>query len=579
MGGSLVKASDYIAEVLYAQGVRCVFEVAGGMITHLIDSIHYQQKIRLISVHHKQAAAFAAEASARVTGVPGVALATSGPGAVNLLTGIGSCYYDSTPAVFITGQVNTHEQRGDRPVRQLGFQETDIVTMAGPVTKAAHRVTSAAQLPRVLAAAFATATEGRPGPVLVDVPMDVQNTDMTGELAAVEESVTGGGSADSQLSAEVGELLSAVARAQRPLILVGGGLRAARARGLFREVVDRLGVPVVNSLQAVDALPYDHPLRVGLIGTYGNRWANLGVAGSDLLIVLGSRLDIRQTGGNVPSWRGDRAIYHVDCDAGEVGNRVTGCRSIIADLGDVLQQVAEQLQNRELPARPEWNSELQQLRRDWPDTAELGEISGINPNQLMHQLSRASDRACAFTTDVGQNQMWAAQSLELLGEQQLVNSGGMGAMGFGLPAAIGACIACDGRPVVAIAGDGGFQMNLQELQTVAHHGLPVKMVVVDNRCYGMVRQFQESYFEERYPSTYWGYSAPDFAAVAGAFGIAAHRVEDPAQAECALGLLWEHPDRPFLLQVMVDAMANSYPKLAFGRGFPAMEPLTKPTAL
>ena len=574
-----MKASDYIAELLYAHGVRCVFEVAGGMITHLIDSIHRQQKIRLISMHHEQAAAFAAEAAARITGLPGVALATSGPGAVNLLTGIGSCYYDSTPVVFITGQVNTHEQRGALPVRQLGFQETDIVTMAGPVTKAAYRVTSASELPRVLAAAFATAAEGRPGPVLVDIPMNAQNTDLAGEALAPGKPVEGGGSLHGQVAAEARELLTAVARAQRPLILVGGGLRAAGARGVFRETVDRLGVPVVNSLQAVDALPYGHPLRVGLIGTYGNRWANLGIARSDLLVVLGSRLDIRQTGGSVSSWRGDRDVYQVDCDAGEVNNRVTGCHAIIADLGDLLKQVAEQVQGRAMPSLTEWGSELQRLHREWPDTSELGEVSGINPNAFMHELSRASHQACAYTTDVGQNQVWAAQSLELLGEQQLVNSGGMGAMGFGLPAAIGACLACEGSPVVAIAGDGGFQMNLQELQTVAHHSMPIKMVVVDNGCYGMVRQFQESYFEERYPSTYWGYSAPDFVAVARAYGIASHRVEDPARVGSALGMLWEYPDEPFLLQVMVDAMANSYPKLAFGRGFPAMEPLAKPTAL
>src|SRR5262245_14500117 len=268
-----------------------------------------------------------------MTGVPGVALATSGPGATNLLTGIGSCYFDSVPAVFITGQVNRSERKGDRPVRQLGFQETDIVSIATPITKAAWSMESAQEIPFRLAQAFELALTGRPGPVLLDIPMDVQRLDVSAPVAAPQPLVDAG-CGDLAL---VERLLDAAARAERPLILAGGGLRSAGVVDLFREFADAVGVPVVNSLMGVDVLPYAHRLRVGLIGSYGNRWANLAIGRCDFLLVLGSRLDVRQTGSETGAFKGDRIVYHVDCEPGEINNRVTGCRPIVAHLRPFLQ--------------------------------------------------------------------------------------------------------------------------------------------------------------------------------------------------------------------------------------------------
>src|ERR1700682_3803251 len=287
-----MKASDYIARFLTAQGVPQVFEVVGGMITHLLDSMHVQGAPQVVSVHHEQSAAFAAEGFARMTGIPGVAMATSGPGATNLLTGIGSCYFDSTPSLFLTGQVNRSEQKRGRTIRQLGFQETDIVAIAAPITKAAIRVEEAHEIPEILGRAVATALSGRPGPVLVDIPMDVQRGDIPSErVDAVRPSTPAEPPEDL-----VAESLSALRRAERPLILAGGGIRSGRVAGLLRILLEDVQVPVVHSLMAVDVLPYAHPLRVGLIGSYGNRWANHAIARSDVLLVLGSRLDIRQTG-------------------------------------------------------------------------------------------------------------------------------------------------------------------------------------------------------------------------------------------------------------------------------------------
>jgi acetolactate synthase-1/2/3 large subunit len=572
-----MKVSDYIVSYLESRGVKCVFEMSGGMIAHLLDSLQRRGTIRTVSMHHEQAAAFAADATGRMTGVPGVAMATSGPGATNLLTGIGSCYFDSSPAVFITGQVNRNEQKGERAVRQLGFQETDIVPMALPITKAAWRVSEPEEVPTMLERAFELATEKRPGPVLLDIPMDVQRADIS--VQEVEAKLPAS-SSESQIDDELWQtLFGQLESAKRPLILVGGGIRSARAVELFRKFVRQLHVPIVNSLMAVDVLPYEDPLRVGMIGSYGNRWANLAIGRADFLLVLGSRLDVRQTGSQTESFKGERVIFHVDCESGEINNRVKGCRAVVSDLREFLSAALAVVAEREFAERTEWRDEIETLRRAWPDTRELADAPGINPNALMHQLSSVSAQAAAYVVDVGQHQMWAAQSLELGAEQRFLTSGGMGSMGFSLPAAVGAAFAVPSKPIVLIAGDGGFQSNIQELQTIAHHRLPVKMVVLNNGCHGMVRQFQESYFEARYQSTLWGYSAPDFAEVAAAYKIPARTLKDEKETEQALGWLWDDSSGPALLQVMIDTYANAYPKIAFGSPVTEMEPFAKPTEM
>jgi acetolactate synthase-1/2/3 large subunit len=504
-----------------------------------------------------------------------VALATSGPGAVNLLTGVGGCHFDSSPAVFLTGQVNRDEQKGTRAIRQLGFQETDIVAMAGPITKAAWRVEAPEDLPTLLDRAFALAVEGRPGPVLLDIPMDVQRA----EIIAAPPAPAAAREPGRVDPGAVAEVLDRLAAAERPLILAGGGVRASGAIAAFRSFVRWAGVPVVHSLMAVDVLPFLHPCRVGMIGSYGNRWANMAIARSDLLLVLGSRLDVRQTGARADEFGRGRAIVHVDCEAGEINNRVKNCRAIVAHLRDFLEAASEAARGADLPLRDAWLAELGRLRREWPDTDELRGVAGINPNAFLHDLARHSGPASAYAVDVGQHQMWAAQSLELGPGQRFLTSGGMGAMGFALPAAIGAAFANPGRPVVMIAGDGGFQLNLQELQTVVHDRLPIKMIVLNNGCHGMVRQFQQSYFDARYRSTCWGYSAPDFARVAEAYGIRALTVERPEDVPDALARAWADPDEPFLLQARIDGLANVYPKLAFGRPIHEMEPFATPLGM
>jgi len=320
-------------------------------------------------------------------------------------------------------------------------------------------------------------------------------------------------------------------------------------------------------------LPFDDPLRVGMIGSYGNRWANLAIGRADFLLVLGSRLDVRQTGSQTEAFKGERTIFHVDCESGEINNRVRNCTAIVSGMKEFFPAVLNHIRDLEFQERLEWVQEIESLRQSWPDTQELSQSPGINPNLLMHQLSSVSRYAAAYVVDVGQHQMWAAQSLELVPTQRFITSGGMGSMGFALPAAIGACFAVAGQPIVLIAGDGGFQSNIQELQTVVHHDLPLKMVILNNGCHGMVRQFQESYFESRYQSTLRGYSAPDFAALAEAYKIPAKTIENEAETDEALRWLWSDSSTPALLQVMIDTFANAYPKIAFGSPMTEMEPL------
>lgn len=566
--------AEYLARYLQSRGVTHVHELIGGMITFLLDALHQHTDIKIVSMHHEQGAAFAAEGWARMKGIPGVAMATSGPGATNLITGIGSCYFDSVPAVFITGQVNRHEQKGDRAIRQLGFQETDIVSMVRPITKAAWLVNNPDDLPQMLDEAFALALSGRPGPVLIDIPMDVQRYALPESVQIPMAPPSSVVSINERDRADfLTELAAGLAASHKPIVLAGGGVRSGRAGEAFRALIDHLQIPVVHSLMGVDVLPTSHPQRFGLIGSYGNRWSNLGFGESDLVLVLGSRLDIRQTGSDVEGFRSGRRFFHIDCESGEMNNRVLGCTVWLEELAPFLVAAVKALPHAR-GYRPAWQAELEELRQLWPDTRELLSAAGINPNTFMHSLSRHTPYASAYVSDVGQHQMWAAQSLDFEPHQRFLTSGGMGAMGFALPAAIGASLAAG--PVVVIAGDGGFQLNIQELQTIVRNRLPVKIAVINNHCHGMVRQFQESYFKGRYQSTLWGYDAPDFVKVAQAYGIEAAMVDKTEDIEMALTKLSAFPDAPYLLEVSLDTMTNAYPKLAFGRTFGEMEPLAKP---
>jgi len=569
-----MKVSDFIAKFIEQKGISSVFELSGGMITHILDSLHQKTKVNIVTMHHEQGAAFAAEGFARISGLPGVALATSGPGATNLLTGIGSCYFDSTPAIFITGQVNRHELKGNRGLRQLGFQETDIVTMARPITKYCVQVLDPNQIPQTLEKAYTVALEGRPGPVLIDIPMDVQRIQID-DIGFIED-IAPKKKIDTTILVN---LANEILKARKPLVLSGRGIKASDSQELFDEFLKNTKIPVITSLLGLDTVSFDDENRVGFIGSYGNRWANIAFGECDLLIVLGSRLDIRQTGADT-KFIEKRTIFQVDCVPAEINNRVKGCVAIESDLADFFNQFKSNTDIYKFESPVEWIAYILDLKQKWPDINEL-KPEGINPNIFMHVLSKNSRIAQAYVADVGSHQMWAAQSLELHKGQHFLTSGGMGAMGFSLPAGIGASIALDKKPVVVLVGDGCMQLNIQELQTVVRNNLPVKMIVLNNKSLGMIRQFQDSYFESRYQSTFWGYSAPDFAKVATAYGIESKTIESTDEMEEAIKWLWtdENSYKPQLLQVMIAPHTNTYPKIAFGKPITEMEPFAQPIAM
>lgn len=569
-----MKVSDFIAEFIEKKGISSVFELSGGMITHILDSLNQKTKVNIVTMHHEQSAAFAAEGFARISGLPGIALATSGPGATNLLTGIGSCYFDSTPAIFITGQVNRHELKGDSGLRQLGFQETDIITMAKPITKYCIQVNDPNEIPLILEKAYTIALEGRPGPVLIDIPMDVQRTHI--EVTNIIHDKRIKRYIDSKI---LESLSNEILKAKKPLVLSGRGIKASGSQELFNEFIDKTKIPVITSLLGLDTISFDDKSRVGFIGSYGNRWANIAFGECDLLIVLGARLDIRQTGADT-NFIEKRKIYHIDCELAEINNRVKGCIAIESDLTDFFEQFSNVTEKNKFVSPTDWLSSISLLKQKWPDINEL-QPDGINPNVFMHLLSKNSKQTKAYLADVGSHQMWAAQSLELNKEQHFLTSGGMGAMGFSLPAGIGACIALDKQPVVVLVGDGCMQINIQELQTMVRNNLPVKVIVLNNNTLGMIRQFQDSYFESRYQSTYWGYSAPNFAKVASAYNIESKTIDKAEDMLEAIEWLWsdENSFKPQLLQVMIDPHTNTYPKIAFGRPITEMEPFAKPIAM
>ena len=563
-----MSGAEFIALYFQKQKVSHVFEVIGGMIALVIDAMYRKTRINIISMHHEQAAGFAAEGFSRIANRPSVALATSGPGATNLVTAIGSCYFDSVPVLFLTGQVNRNEQKKRKKIRQLGFQETDIVSVTRPICKKSYMAQSASHLEALLPHAFKTLDEGRKGPVVLDVPMDVQKNLYPFSLKKKQVDF---GPFRKKGNSFFKRLQHGLECAQRPLILFGGGIRSSSMEKQAEKLVNRFGIPAVNSLMAVDVLPFLNPLRVGLIGSYGNRWANLALAESDLLLVLGSRLDIRQTGSNPKSFSRGKKIFHVDAEQGEMNNRIKGCFTLRSELPTFFEKV-RQKSGQQNKRWPEWVKRIHCLKRQWPDIKEIPSADLINPNKLMIQLSERSKKACGFVVDVGQHQMWAAQSLRLSSGQRFITSGGMGSMGFALPASIGACLAAKPDPVVMIAGDGGFQCNLQELETVRRNHLAIKMVVINNGCHGMVRQFQESYLEQRYQSTLLGYSAPSFAKIAQAYGIKATQVRHGKDIDLKLRIMWEKPREPFLLEVILPSNMNVYPKLAFGKTLADMEP-------
>lgn len=545
--------SEYIVSFLAKKGIHHVFGYPGGMVTYLMEALDKNPKVQAHLCYHEQGAALAACGYGQSTGLPGVAYATSGPGATNLLTGIANAYFDSIPTIFLTGQVNTYDMKKGQE-RQRGFQETDIVSIAMPVTKAAVQVTKAEEVPEVLAELYKIAIAGRKGPVLLDIPMDVQRSEIKfGQASAMV--------ADEGVTAVV-KIKEELRKAKRPLLVAGAGIRQSGALDDFRNFVQKAGIPVVTSMVAVDLLPGDSDLNLGFIGAYGHRWANFATEKADFLMVLGSRLDGRQTGSN-RDWFAPRAkVLRIDVDGGELTTKVNKDElSYRADVKNVLQSL---LVEKWQPDKwLDWRNVCEALR------TKLESMDRTPENKWVESISRLLPADALVTTDVGQNQVWVAQSFKVR-QQQILFSGGHGTMGFSLPAAIGASLANSRATVYAFTGDGGLQMNIQELQTIAREKLPVKIMLMNNESLGMIRHFQEMYFDSNFVQTKpdSGYTVPDFTAVAKSYGIEAKRIEKISDFGDTLT-----SQEPILYDIQCGKDTYLFPKLAIKKPIYDQEPL------
>ena len=573
-----MKLSDYVIDFLVSEGITNIFEVAGGALAHLLDSVYDRKDISTVSMHHEMAAAIAAEGYSRVSKNIGVAMATSGPGATNLITGIGSCFFDSIPCLFITGQVNTYEFKFDRPVRQVGFQETDIVNIVKPIVKDAVLVTDPEKIRYYLERSVHIAKSGRPGPVLLDIPMNIQRADIDPELLEsfyknlTTESVN---RFDDVLAKQIVQLIKS---SFRPVVLVGGGVRLSKAYDELLKFNQKTGIPVVTSLMGLDVFPHNNPSFVGMIGSYGNRYANLTIANSDLVLALGTRLDTRQTGTNPETFTRGAKIVHVDIDPNELESKVNVDFSINSDVKNFLAVLNDYIgkydncyyhiyQNK----IESWKQVIKRYKERYPSFK--SPINGIiEPNFFIHMLSEFIPEDAIICVDIGQIQMWAAQTLEIKKSQRFLTQGGMASMGSALPMAIGSSFAEPDKTIVVITGDGGFQLNIQELQTIYHHKLHIKIILLNNCCYGMIRQFQKQYFNSRFQSTVVGYSCPNFQDVVSAYKILTKKIIYNAEIVKAFQNLFSDT-RPMFLEVSINPNFKALPKLSVNKPVEDQDPL------
>lgn len=516
-----MKVSHVIASFLAKHGIKYVFGFQGGSVTHLIDSISRNSNINYIQTYNEQGAAFAADAYGRVSedGI-GVALATNGPGATNLITGIANAYCDSIPTLFLTGQVHSYSMKNS-DVRQESFQEIDICSVVKPITKYCVTVRDKDDVLPCLIKGISIAKKDRPGPVLIDIPVDIQGADINEYDSNFEEINTECSVARSSNLYELcGEIVNMLRAANAPLILLGGGVEQ-KITNTIQYISENYEIPVVTSLMGIDKIKHGSPLFVGFIGTYGNRYANLAIQNSDLLIVVGSRLDQRQTGKNRLKFAPNAKVVHVDIDYSELKHFIKEDISILSDSKSFFLSLKESLASSNFEKKySKWKKQITRWKELYDSTSELTNVNGINPNQFMKELGLRLHENAIVCSDVGQNQMWVAQSLRVKADYfRLLNSGGLGAMGYSLPASIGAYFANKQSKVIAIMGDGGLQMNIQELQLLHQYSMPITVVVMNNHSLGMIRDIHKKYYDCNFEGSVYGFSVPPLEKIADAYGL------------------------------------------------------------
>ena len=554
-GGNAVEmtVAEALVRCLEMENVEVVFGYPGGAILPVYDALYHSSLIKHVLVRHEQGAVHAADGYSRVSGKVGVCMATSGPGATNLVTGIANAYMDSIPLVVFTGQV---------PTSQIGtdaFQEVDITGITIPITKHNYLVKDPAKLPAIIKAAFHIASTGRPGPVLIDLPKDVSSAVIdfrypdTVRLRGYKPTYKGH-------QAKIGEIAGLIARAERPVIYAGGGILGSDASKELLHLAETISAPVTNTFMGLSGFPADHPLFLGMLGLHGTRYANLAVTECDLLISLGARFDDRVTM-NIASFAPRATVIHVDIDPAEIGKIVSVHIPLVGDVKTVLRDLLPLLQKTD---RSQWLEHIRNLKEQHPLRFAPENGGGLKAQYVIQELSRITGGNAVVATDVGQHQMWVAQYYQFRRPRTLVSSGGLGCMGFGLPAAVGAAFGRPDLPTILVTGDGSFQMTMQELGTMMEQGLAVKILMLNNHVLGMVRQLQEFYCEGRYMATNFRFH-PDFAVLAQAYGIPGHTLRTVEDVRNHLAEILAAPG-PALINCIVDPDENVSPMVLAGKG-------------
>lgn len=574
-----MKLSDYLIDFIAKQNVKHIFQIIGGASVHMVHSIDDNPSIDYICVQHEQAGAMAADAYSRMTKNLGVAMATSGPGMTNLITGIACAYFDSIPVLYITGQVNLNESKGERKVRQIGFQETDIVDVVKSLTKHSVRIENAEDIQYELEKAIYIAKSGRPGPVLLDVPMNLQRAEIDPkklkkfdprEIALdIDDKRT--------IVQQVKKARELIKKAKRPVVIAGGGIRYADQVVEFRTLVDQLGFPVVATWSGIDVLPHDHPQFIGQIGVYGNRGANFAVQNSDLIISLGSRLDTRITGGVPSTFAREAKKIVVDIDRGELYKKrgLDPDIGICADVKIVIPAFINAFSKQFIPEVSKWKEQTKEWKRRYPAVLPVwrNRKTKVDPYVFVETLSKVLDNNATVVTDCGANLTWTIQAFQVKGNQRLFSAMGNSPMGYSLAASIGASMAINKKPIICIIGDGGLQINIQELQTMVYYNVPIKLFILNNHSYGIIKQFQEMYFDGKYVATTpkSGYSVPDFIKIAKAYGLSTATIDSQKNLAQKIKKVLAHKG-PIVCDVIVPDNSKLIPKLEFGKPIEDLSP-------
>ncbi len=560
------KGADIVIETLIEEGVEYIFGLPGGAIMEVYDALYRMGGIKHILARHEQGAGHMAEGYAKATGKVGVAMVTSGPGATNLVTPIADAYMDSVPTVFITGQVPLHLIGND------AFQEVDIIGITRPITKHSFLVKRVEDLPYIIRQAFHIARTGRPGPVVIDLPKDITQQLSDVPIPSKEEAISSLIGYKPHLTGNPQQIKKAVKlmiEAKKPVLYVGGGAVNAEAQDELVELAELMNIPVTTTTQGKGAFPEDHPLSLRMLGMHGTYYANMAVYNCDLLIAVGARFDDRVTG-KVEEFAPNAKIIHIDIDPASISKNIIVDVPIVGDVKIVLNKILEEIKRKGAKIlypkeREEWLEQINKWKKMYPLTYKNSD-KVIKPQYVIEQIYEVTRGEAILSAGVGQHQMWAAMFYKFSFPRQFINSGGLGTMGFGLPAGIGAKIGRPDIPVFVVDGDGSFVMTMQEVITAVHYRIPVKVAIINNGYLGMVRQWQELFYDKRYSEVDLSVQ-PDFVKLAEACGAVGFRAEKPSEVREILEEAMRIEDRPVIMDFHVDREENVFPMVPAGKSY------------